>query len=261
MYLLLTDETNKEESTDVRFFIYGGLFIPADKAGHIHNEIETARRKFGYTQPDLLKFNTNARPKHVSQADATALKAEVIATCTNAGCKFSALIIHHKIAAGQPPDNRCLWAANHVIGHFNYFLLTDANDYGICLIDSLPVKAPNHYLANLFSRGLEIDGGAPQRLDRIVAVATTCIGASHLSSAIDVILGTFRYCINNPRDDPKVKAMLCSVARMMWYSESGSGRFVAERGLIVRPKVVKVRAYQADYDALIKQMEKLIKDI
>jgi hypothetical protein len=59
MYLLLTDETNKEESVEIRFFIYGGLFVPANKAVQIHNEIEAARKSFGYQQADLLKFDTN----------------------------------------------------------------------------------------------------------------------------------------------------------------------------------------------------------
>src|SRR6266446_10060436 len=82
MYLLLTDETNKEDSDKVRFFIYGGLFIPADKASQLHLEIEAARKRFGYTQSDSLKFDTNARPKQVSQSDTTTLKTEVISACS-----------------------------------------------------------------------------------------------------------------------------------------------------------------------------------
>ncbi len=66
---------------------------------------------------------------------------------------------------------------------------------------------------------------------------------------------------NNPSDDPKIKTMLGSVARMMWYSESNGQRFVGERGLIIRPKIIKVAAYQMDYDALIQQMNRLIKDV
>lgn len=48
MHILLLDETNKEPTEQVRFFLYGGLFIPADKVGFIHVEIESSRKRFGY---------------------------------------------------------------------------------------------------------------------------------------------------------------------------------------------------------------------
>jgi hypothetical protein len=260
VYLLFTDETNKEESARIRFFIYGGLFIPVDKAGQLHVDIEALRRSFGYAPAHVLKFDTNARPKHLSQEEATKLKTRVIDACAKAGCKFSALIIHHKIAKGENPENKYRWAANHIIGHFNYFLAT-INDYGVCMLDSLPVRAPYQYLAKLFTHGLDLPGEKSIRLDRIVATSNTCICASHFSSAVDVVLGTFRYCVNNPSDADKVKTMLTSVAKLMWYAEKNGHKYVRERGLIVRPKVIKLQSYQKEYDALINQMDRLLKDV
>jgi len=218
MYLLLTDETNKEATDKVKFFIYGGLFVPSDKVAALHVGIQAARLTAGYAPSDSLKFDTNSRPKHVSQDTATNLKREVIELCFAAGCKFSVLVLHHAIANKDNAEAKFLWSASHIIGHFNYFLLQEANDYGLVLADRLPVKSADQYLADIFASGLTFEGGKRQKLDRIVGLASTCIGASHLCSAIDVVLGTFRFCVNNLSGDPKIKTMLCSVARMLWYS-------------------------------------------
>lgn len=261
MFLLLTDETNKEPSDAIRFFIYGGLFIPADKAADIHKGIAAIRVKYGYKDGDLLKFDTNARPAHIDHVTATKAKIEVIDLCFKVGCRFSALVIHHQIAKKENHDQKLLWAANHIIGHFNYFLANEVNDYGICLVDSLPVAAPNQYLAEVFTNGLDIDSQKRVKLDRILLNGTTCINASHLASAIDIILGTFRFCVNSPAQNDKIKGMLFSVAKMMWYRAEGENRYLRERGLIIRPKVIKVPAYQKDYDDLINRLQELLKGL
>lgn len=261
MYFLLTDETNKEPNDVIKFFIYGGLYIPGDKAHELHTRIQSIRLKSGYKDADLLKFDTNVRPQQVSHASATQAKIDVIEACQATGCKFSALVIHHQIAKKDKPEQKYLWAANHIIGHFNYFL-SEVNDYGVCLADSLPVVAPNQYLSDLFTLGLPIEGGAKRaKLDRILLLGSTCINASHLASAIDIVLGTFRFCVNTPSTDDKVRLMLCSVARLMWHRRAGNNKFIAERGLIIRPKNVKAATYQSDYSKLVERVESLIKDV
>jgi hypothetical protein len=185
----------------------------------------------------------------------------VIELCFAAGCKFSVLVLHHAIANKDNAEAKFLWSASHIIGHFNYFLSQEANDYGLVLVDRLPVKAPDQYLADIFASGLAFEGGKRQKLDRLVGLASTCLGASHLCSAIDVVLGTFRFCVNNLSDDPKIKTMLCSVARMLWYHEKDGKKYVSERGLILRPKVIKVAQYKAHYDELVKNLEGLIQDV
>jgi hypothetical protein len=260
MHLLFLDETNKEPTDKIRFFLYGGLFIPAEKAGDIHNGIEAARKRFGYESAALLKFDTNVRPKNVSQEDCTKLKQEVIEICFQHGCRFSVLVLHHKIASKQEPEAKFLWSSNSIIGHFNYFLSQEAKDYGVVLADRLPVKAPDQHLASIFTHGLDVDG-KKLKLDRVVALGSTSIGASHLSSAIDVVLGTFRFCVNNLGDDPKIKTMLHSVARMLWYKEVSGIKYVADRGLLLRPKEIKVASYKQEYADLVAKMEALIKDV
>lgn len=261
MHILITDETNKEATDKVKFFIYGGLFVPAEKANALHKGIEEARKRYSYNPTDLVKFDTNVRPKHVSQEDATKLKQDVIELCYAAGCKFSVLVLHHNIVKKDAPEKKYLWSASHIIGHFNYFLIEEVDDYGLVLIDRLPVKASDQYLSDLFQSGLVLEGGKRQKLERIIGLSSTCIGASHLVSAIDVVLGTFRFCVNNLSGEEKIKTMLRSVARMLWYKEVGGVKCCSERGLIVRPKIVKVGSYKKDYDSLIEKIEAIIKDI
>lgn len=261
MHLLFIDETNKEPTEKIRFFIYGGLFVPAATAPQIHNGIAAARLRYGYQPTDLLKFDTNVRPKSVSQEECTKLKQEVIELCVKAGCRFSVLVLHHAISKKESPEAKFLWSANSIIGHFNYFLSQEIDDYGIVLADRLPVRLPDQHLASVFTNGLQLDGGKSQRLDRIVALGTTSIAASHLSSAIDVVLGTFRFCVNNLSDEPKIKAMLCGVARMLWYKERDGIKYVAERGLLVRPKNIKVQRYNDECQDLVTRMEVLLKDV
>ncbi len=261
MYLLFTDETNKEPNDNIRFFIYGGLFVPADNAVTLHKEIERIRNCTGYKSTDTLKFDTNSRPKHVSQKQATTAKKEIIEQCYLAGCKFSALVIHHNIAKKDDPEKKLMWSADHIIGHFNYFLSSEVDDYGICFADSLPVSAPNQYLADTFSKGLSLDGKQRRvKLDRIIALSETCINASHLASAIDIVLGTFRFCVNSKDQTDMLRNMARSVLRMMWCDEKNGIRYLSERGLILRPKNIKVPAYEAQYQELVGYLDGLIKN-
>ena len=98
MYYLFTDETNIDPSDSIKFFAYGGLIIPFSNQVKIHFGIERIREKFGYKKQDLLKFDTNSRPKYVSAEDATKAKREVIELCITTNCKFISYIVHHEIA-------------------------------------------------------------------------------------------------------------------------------------------------------------------
>jgi len=74
---------------------------------------------------------------------------------------------------------------------------------GIAFLDRLPVKNACQYLKEKFQVGLELDGGGTLRLENVVAYASTCDGASHLASMADILLGSFRYCVNGARSPPR----------------------------------------------------------
>ncbi|MEK6771267.1 MAG: hypothetical protein AABY62_06485 [Pseudomonadota bacterium] len=114
MYLLLTDETNAVPSEKARFFVYGGLIVDLAALPQLDDLVAATRAKFGYKLGDLLKFDTNVRPKHVPLVAATAAKNEVIQACIDVGCKFIAYVVLHAIAKSQPAAEIVAWGGRTV---------------------------------------------------------------------------------------------------------------------------------------------------
>jgi len=261
--LFFTDETNLQPSPGAKFFVYGGLVIPLERLVELDREVETIRSDCGYRPGDELKFETRARPKHVSVAQATEAKRRLVASCLALDCKFIVHIILHEIVRHQHADERVQGAANYVLGRFNYYL-NGIGEYGICIVDRLPVSAQFKYLSDKFSFGLDIKGERTVRLDRIKLFAASCINASHAHSAIDVVLGCFRYCINNPQNTEVAREMMLQVTKMMWhhYDSATETYHVGGRGLITRPPLaeIKVAAYRVEYEALFTHINDLLKE-
>ncbi len=263
MQLFFTDETNLQPSPDAKFFVYGGLIIPLERLVELDREVERLRSDCGYKPGDELKFETRARPAHVSVAQATEAKRRLVAACLALDCKFIVHIILHEIVRHQNAEDRVQGAANYVLGRFNYYL-NGIGDYGICIVDSLPVRAQFKYLSDKFSFGLDIKGQRRVRLDRIKLFAASCVNASHAHSAIDVVLGCFRYCINNPKSTEVARELMLQVTKMTWhhYDAATDTYHVGGRGLITRPPVkdIKVAEYRAEYETLFAHINDLLKE-
>lgn len=90
--------------------------------------------------------------------------------------------------------------------------------------------------------------------------ASTCVGASHVASAMDIVLDRFRYCINNPQNFEAACAMLRQVVAIMWHKKVGDKLLVRGRGLILRPEIsqIRVREYRQEYEALIEKLKELL---
>lgn len=261
MRILLTDETNRQPSRDVKFFVYGGLVLTTEALSTLHDEIEDIRRTAGYRTGDELKFDTRSRPEYVTIEAATEAKRQVIERARQAGCVFIVHIILHDIIRNQDPDQQVQWAADYVIGSYNQYL-SEENEDGICVVDNLPNRAEFRYLSEKFANGLTLDTGTYVSLDRIKLFASTCIGASHANSVMDIVLGAFRYCINNPRNPEAAREMFGSVARMMWGRRVGNTIQVRGRGLILRPEIesIHVEQYRREYEELIEHLGHLLRE-
>ncbi|AXK71267.1 hypothetical protein DWG18_02485 [Lysobacter sp. TY2-98] len=257
MFILLTDETNRAHSDDARFFVYGGLIVPMSSVPALHAAIAEIRSNHSYAPADALKFDTNSRPEHVTLAEATDAKRQVIAACIAHSCRFIAYVVHHQIARNQPIQQVVEWGADHVIGKFNYFLTVEGS-YGIVAMDRLPDGMEFSYLAQKFSGGLSFPDDPAVLLDRITLFSSTSINASHLSSAMDIVLGSWRYCINAPRNVEAAKSMMADITQLIWHRREGDTLHAAEKGLVMRPKEVRNPQYKADYDALLENINALI---
>ena len=72
-------------------------------------------------------------------------------------------------------------------------------------------------------------------------------GSSHMCSVADVMLGAFRYCVNEPNNREAGKAMF--PVGMMWKREHKGKIYVNDCGLVYRPANVKAEMHQAEYGA------------
>lgn len=259
MYILLTDETNRTHAGKAKFFVYGGLIVGIDQVPVMHTRIAQIREHFGYKPQDTLKFDTNSRPVHVTPDVAAEAKRQVIRACIDSGCKFIAHVVHHEIARTQEIQTVVEWGANQVIGKFQLFLTLE-NSYGIVAMDRLPDGVEFGYLAGKFSNGLTFESEPPVALDRITLLSSTCVNASHLASAMDIVLGAWRYCINDPKNVDAAQQMMGDITRLLWCRREGDTLHAAEKGLVFRPKNIVVQKYKDDYIGLLAHINELIKD-
>jgi hypothetical protein len=259
MHILFTDETNMPQDPGANFFVYGGLFFPVERLVPLHDGIERIRRDMGYQPRDELKFQTNARPAHVSVEQAREAKARVVELCIQLECQFIVYIVLHAIARTRTQDQLVSWGANHVIGKFNYFLWL-AGDHGIVAVDRLPIRADYRYLSDRFSVGLDFPEGKIVALDRIKLFTATCVNASHASSAMDIVLGCFRYCINQPKNVEVARQMMVSVTKLIWAKREGDNIIPWELGVVFRPvySEIKVASYRLEYDRLVEHINSLL---
>jgi hypothetical protein len=258
--ILFTDETNLTADASAKFFAYGGLVLDAERLPVLHSRVEEIRRKAGYRPGDELKFDTRARPERVSIDACTTAKREVIQACIALHARFIVYVFLHAIGKNKAATELVRWGANHVIGRFNYFC-TVTNSFGAVVIDRLPAGSEYAYLTDKFSKGLEFPEDAPVGLDRIHLFAASTIGASHACSATDIVLGSFRYCINDPKNLAAAKEMMANVTRLLWHERRGDEILAVGRGLIFAPKTVKWPPYKAEYDELVTHINVLIAEM
>jgi hypothetical protein len=254
---MFTDETNKEASGEAKFFIYGGVFVPANKLNDLHVLVDKVRNDNGFKSEDEFKFAPNTRPDHISRDRFTKAKGELLIGCSKLGLKFSACLTLHYIARNKSLEQLVSFGANTIISVFDQFL-HEENSHGVCILDRLPFVSGYQYLQEKFRKGLIFPNGNIKKLNKILMYASSCEGASHALSAIDIILGAFRYCVNKRDKDIAPKKMFPIIASMMWHKKIGDTIYLRERGLLFRPKTIAVPEYEIAYTDLTEHFKKLI---
>jgi hypothetical protein len=263
MYLLVGDETNMQPSKGVTFFVYGGIFFPVEVLCEMDAGVSAIRQATGFTSEDELKFATPTRPARVSPSQHTEAKRRVVDLCVDLGVKFIVHVIHHGIIKNQDIDQQVQWAADYVFSRFNLFLC-GAEEHGLCIVDNLPVSKQFKYLSEKFAIGLRFPNGQTRRLDRIKLFGASCVNASHANSAMDIVLGSFRYCINDPSNIAAARKMMARVMSLMWHKKLAGGPEVLDNGLVIRPSLSRVvqdyPSFVADYQSLLDNVFGLLSD-
>lgn len=260
MYILVTDETSLQRDLKARFFVYGGVFFPAEKLSELHSLVDGIRRDNGFEATDDFKFSTASRPKQVAKEQHAAARRSVLNACQQLEVRFAAGVMLNAIAKSHPVKELLGWGANAMLGSFERFL--EAGDStGICVFDRLPFTQPYRYLNERFQTGLLLEDKTSQHLDRIHLLAYTGMGASHAGSAVDILLGFFRHCINEREPSDAARAVFPLVMSMMWHVREGDTINLRDYGLLLLPKEVKVAKYQQQYEELAQELESVLKEV
>jgi hypothetical protein len=255
MYLMFGDEADHEAVQGKKFFVYGAIFAPTNSLVALHNAIEQLRARNNMVNTDSLKSASRSRPKDMSSEAHRDLKAEVMKSAREVGnVRFCVQVTLHELARNQEHDDLVLWGANTILGKFNQFL-RENKTHGYVILDKLPVGQPYRYLKEKFQIGNTLPDGSTVRLDRVLGVGHAVDGSSHMCSVSDVLLGAFRYCVNEPDNEEAGKAMFPVLMSMMWKGPRDGGTTAEDYGLCFRPLTVKEAKHQAEYNGLATRLQ------
>jgi hypothetical protein len=178
------------------------------------------------------------------------LKAKVIELAIQHGVVFCAYAILHALASNQAHRELVAFGANTLLGKFNEFLSTDKDTVGFVMFDKIPIPHHHTYLREKFQVGLTFPDGNMKRLEKVVGLATIADGQSHLASLCDILVGSWRYCVNEPEMDVACKAMFPKLMDLMWKRKLNGKLYVRDYGFVLRPMEVHKPAYKKEYEDL-----------
>ena len=255
MHWFVTDETNKN-SVAGQFFIYGGLVVTDEQTVQINDAVANIRSRYGYLPGDSFKFNLKSQPQHVEREQSKAAKQEIVAKLEEIGARMIVYVILHDIAASKTDEEVMNYALNTVASSY-HALLIDEGAYGLMLIDRADEQ--HAHLGSLFQLGINIDNWTAPLADKIVLFGMTANNESHLSSAVDIALGAFRYCVNTAGGSGSelvASEIFPPLARIIWGKSTGEGRRLGGYGYVSRPVEVRSAAYAAHYTTLASSLER-----
>lgn len=253
MYLMFGDEADKDQTANKKFFVYGAIFAPIDSIALLHNEIESARVAAGFGATDSLKSAISTRPKHIAPEKHREVKNEVMKLAEARNVRFCAQVTLHDLARNKEQREVVTWGANTILGQFDKFL-SEENSYGYAILDRLPINDPYSYLKEKFQQGMVFTYKPNIRFDRILGFAHGVDGSSHMCSVADVLLGAFRYCVNEPDNVEAGKAMFPTLLSMMLKRNVNGRVKVRGHGLLFRPIDIKDERHKAEYNALAERL-------
>jgi hypothetical protein len=255
MHLMFGDEADKDAAKDKKFFVYGAIFVPTNSVSALHTEVERLRTAAGMAGTDTLKSGTNTKPEGMTSTAHKQLKIDVTKAAYEKGnVKLCVQVTLHELARNQKHDDRVLYGANTILAKFNHFLAAQRS-HGFAVMDRIPVEKPYEYLKEKFQVGMTQNGKPLGRLDRVLGFSHGADGTSHLCSVCDILLGSFRYCVNDPKNEEAAAEMFSTLMGMMWRGRRSGQDTIREFGLCFRPLNIDAPKYQAEYDGLEARLQ------
>ncbi len=255
MYTFMTDETNKNPVAG-QFFIYGGLVATEEQVIEVHKAVAEIRSRYGYLPGDSFKFHTRSKPDQVSVDDARAAKQELVERLVTISVRMIVYVILHDIAMKKSGEVVMNYALNTVAAKYHRMLEIE-NGHGTMVIDRADDQ--HGHLESLFQHGIQIDGWTMRLDDRIMSFEMTTDNSTHLSSAVDIALGAFRYCVNaagGSGSEVMAETIFPPLSELVWGVDDKGVKRVGGYGYIARPQDVRVPSYAAKYADLANSLEK-----
>jgi Protein of unknown function (DUF3800) len=253
MYLMYADEADQDGSKE--FLVYAGVFIPMKQVAKIHASIQHARNKHGFSDGDVLKFSASTAPKSVSKEAHAAIKSDILALAGSTECKTCCYVVPHAISKNQKLETKLKFAVNTLLVKFDQFLRENKEAGGVVCFDHSTDYKQVDYFKEIMEYGIAW-GEKRVKLERVAAIHQSRIGLSHLASLADIVVGSFRFAINEPDKDKVGASLIKQLETSMWGVMDKDGELnVAERGICVRPRDVKLDAHAADLLAFLKRLE------
>lgn len=258
MHIMIADEADQDGEKD--FLVFSAVFFPSDSLIKLHTGVAALRNQYNYHADDLLKSSTGSKPNQVSREQHAEIKNKVLELASKNCCKVCCYVIPNDIAAGQDLSNRMKFGTNTLLAKFDQFLVEAKSAAGIAYFDRSTDYKQDNYFKGVFRNGIPQGDGSDKPLRRIVAIDSTGIGHSHLISITDIVVGAFRFVVNEPDKDQVGAVLMRQIAKLMWGKSVEGILHPRERGLCIRPRNIKAVKYQADVDALIRRIEVYCKE-
>lgn len=253
MHWLVVDETNKNPIKG-QFFILGGLVFTDEQIPLVNSAVEQIRLEAGYRDGDSFKFQISARPDHVDSAKATEAKKRLIAKLGELGVRMMTYVMLHDIGIRKTEQDRMAMGLNTLA--WAYHRLLEFESAKGCMIIDRDDKQHKH-LTHLFQNGIQIGDSRPRAVrDRIQFFGMTSNNASHLSSAVDVALGGFRFCVNAADLDDDAgghlvaNSIFAPLSELLWGVDQAGKKRIGGYGFLARPESVRVSKFAKRYSDL-----------
>lgn len=257
MHLLYIDESNLQTTKNADFFICGGAVIPLATMADLGLAVDAIRKEAGFAASDRFKFDTNSRPAWVDESAFAAAKDKVLVLANRLEIRFIAYAAPHRLAQQQGQYRTYYYGLHTVVSHFQLFLQSrQPPAHGIVVADRMPIKEGFKLLGHLHQMGGDPSMSPRGRFPNIDLFGMSIIEASHVASVADILIGAFRYCVNEPHDRPACFKLLPLVLDRIWGTKTDEGYRVLDAGLIIRPQRSKSESIKALTCDLLNTLER-----
>ncbi|WP_108127316.1 DUF3800 domain-containing protein [Saccharospirillum mangrovi] len=253
MNIFIADETNNEPSEQVKFFIYGGIIVDSTNVRNIVSDVRNLRNELRISDNEKLKFNIRSCPTNLSRTEHTEAKSRILDIAATNNVRVIINCVLHAIARNNSKNELVEMTSATAFRRFNDYC-SETHTPGFVMADQWPVDNGFGFLESCINGGISYRGGTTARLPWIHAFSQVSDNSTPLMSVADIVLGSFRWCINNQDKTDVNTALMPRIAGLMWYSGATNNRSILNRGLNFSPREVLVEKYKDQYTELYEHI-------